>query len=303
MYRSIPSLRQVAKLQGIVSKSTISNWNQQLTNQGSRPHPKTSKNTVDFVEVQLMQNPFLSAKQLSMLIETNLGFSISESSVRNCIHKAGFTYKKSRYIVCKDGLDEKRQVFATHVVNAIDRDTVISIDESSVEYESPPRQGYSKRGQRLNCKTKSFHTKKWSILMAVSTKEVVHTWMINGTINSDVYAQFVQELKGKGYLHLMMDNASFHKTKAVQQACVDAGLSPLFLPAYSPWFQPIEHCFSVLKHHLRKLPSPDHSKSIDRMQVMCERILQCIKNTDLGACASFNKCWTRMTKTCAISNM
>ena len=53
---------------------------------------------------------------------------------------------------------------------------------------------------------------------------------------------------------LLLDNASIHKTGPVMDAIVFRGLTPCFLPPYTPEFQPIEHCFSVLKARYRMLP-------------------------------------------------
>ena len=188
----------------------------------------------------------------------HLNVNMSPSSVRACIQKAGFTHKKCRYVVCKNGLDDKRAEFAALVTSSIDPSDVISIDESSVMYESPPLKGYTPRGTRLECKTKNYHTKKWSVLLAVSNTEVVDVIMVDGSINSDVFAMFVSRLGVHGKKHLLMDNASIHKTKTVKAAIAATGMSPLFLPPYTPWFQPVEHCFSVLKndetHHESREP-------------------------------------------------
>ncbi len=49
-----------------------------------------------------------------------------------------------------------------------------------------------------------------------------------------------------------MDNLSSHKTPAVRTAIESVGATLLFLPPYSPDFNPIEQAFSKLKAHLRK---------------------------------------------------
>jgi len=48
---------------------------------------------------------------------------------------------------------------------------------------------------------------------------------------------------------VIMDNLSSHKTREPIEA---AGARLLFLPPYSPDFNPIEQAFSKLKAHLRK---------------------------------------------------
>ncbi|MDR6147959.1 transposase [Sphingomonas sp. SORGH_AS870] len=49
-----------------------------------------------------------------------------------------------------------------------------------------------------------------------------------------------------------MDNLSSHKAPAARDTIEAAGARLLFLPPYSPDFNPIEQAFSKLKSHLRK---------------------------------------------------
>ena len=49
-----------------------------------------------------------------------------------------------------------------------------------------------------------------------------------------------------------MDNLSSHKAPAVRPAIEVAGAELIFLPPYSPDFNPIEMAFSKLKAHVRK---------------------------------------------------
>jgi len=51
---------------------------------------------------------------------------------------------------------------------------------------------------------------------------------------------------------VIMDNLSSHKTLAVCAAIESVGATLLFLPPYSPDFNPIEQAFSKRKAHLRK---------------------------------------------------
>mgnify|MGYP001302723617 FL=1 len=50
-----------------------------------------------------------------------------------------------------------------------------------------------------------------------------------------------------------MDNLSAHKVPAVRQSIESAGATLLYLPPYSPDFNPIEKCWSKIKQVLRAL--------------------------------------------------
>ena len=50
---------------------------------------------------------------------------------------------------------------------------------------------------------------------------------------------------------VVMDNLSSHKNEKVRQIIEAAGAELLYLPPYSPDFNPIEQAFAKLKAHLR----------------------------------------------------
>lgn len=54
---------------------------------------------------------------------------------------------------------------------------------------------------------------------------------------------------------VVMDNLSVHKSKRVEKLIEEAGATLLFLPPYSPDFNPIEEAFSKVKQILRKARS------------------------------------------------
>jgi len=51
---------------------------------------------------------------------------------------------------------------------------------------------------------------------------------------------------------IVMDNASFHKGGKINQLIESAGCKILYLPPYSPEFNPIEHYWASVKHHIRQ---------------------------------------------------
>jgi transposase len=52
---------------------------------------------------------------------------------------------------------------------------------------------------------------------------------------------------------VVMDNAAFHKSARTKELIEGAGCFLLYLPTYSPDFNPIEHCWHTLKSRLKPL--------------------------------------------------
>ena len=51
---------------------------------------------------------------------------------------------------------------------------------------------------------------------------------------------------------IIMDNASFHRSNRIREQIENAGCDLLFLPSYSPDFNPIEHWWHKVKTAIRK---------------------------------------------------
>jgi hypothetical protein len=127
-----------------------------------------------------------------------------------------------------------------------------------------PILGYSLKGTRLKTAVHSHRKNKWTLLMAVSSGRVVGYDIFKGSCNSAKFIEFLSNLDMTGKRYLMMDNVAFHKTKAVASVIATKNVEALFLPPYSPEFQPIECIFSMVKAQYRHLPcAVDHTLEDD----------------------------------------
>ncbi len=84
---------------------------------------------------------------------------------------------------------------------------------------------------------------------------MVAPMVLDGAMNGDAFRAYVEqvlvpELK-KGDV-VIMDNLPAHKVTRVRTAIEGAGARLIYLPPYSPDFNPIEMAFSKLKARLRK---------------------------------------------------
>ena len=80
-------------------------------------------------------------------------------------------------------------------------------------------------------------------------------FQIKGNIDGEIVEKYfkehlVKELK-PGQI-VVLDNASYHKRKGIQRVLEEVGCKLLFLPAYSPDFNPIEQLWSQLKRLVKK---------------------------------------------------
>ena len=113
-----------------------------------------------------------------------------------------------------------------------------------------------------------------------------------------MFTAFVETLDTNERDVLLMDNASIHKTKTVQDTIVGRGMTPCYLPPYTPEFQPIEHCFSILKQKFRTIPMLAICETA-RDEALCEadmqnRLVQAVAVISAYALShQFDACWKR----------
>lgn len=84
---------------------------------------------------------------------------------------------------------------------------------------------------------------------------MVAQMVLDRPINRDAFIAYVRQVLVPGLSPgniVILDNLSSRKAPAARDAIEAAGAKVLFLPPYSPDFNPIEQTFSKLKAHLRK---------------------------------------------------
>ena len=117
------------------------------------------------------------------------------------------------------------------------------------------RHGRAPKGQRLRVGVPHGHWKTTTFLAGLATRGMIAPFVLDGPINKDAFETYVAkvlvpELRPGDIV--IMGNLSSHKGPRVREMIEAANAGLLYLPPYSPDFNPIENAFSKLKAHLRK---------------------------------------------------
>lgn len=250
LYLRIRSLRKTSSMTD-VPKSTIFNWVKRCPVIRKRSNRITNDTLKSFIASSLNDNPFMTSFDVMRRFRLENGCDVAASTIRRYIRNIGFTKKRPSKVPSSHGLEERRTRWA-EVECHRDWEDVISIDETSICYDFPKPYGYARRGQRVPMTLHTHHRHRMTLIMAISSRGVVHWELFRGSTNSRRFAEFIGRVPGARGKRLLMDNAAFHKSKIVHDACDRAGIIPTYLPPYTPFFQPIEHAFACLKNRYGK---------------------------------------------------
>jgi len=147
--------------------------------------------------------------------------------------------------------------------------------------------GRSKRGDRLVAAVPHGHWNTTTFIAGLRLDRIDAPMVLGGPMNGVAFLAYVEQalvptLKPGDIV--IMDNLSSHKGIAVRTAIEAAGAALLYLPPYSPDFNPIEQAFSKLKAHLRKSAARTRDQLWRAIGVILERFTpQECKNFFLNA--------------------
>lgn len=137
----------------------------------------------------------------------------------------------------------------------LDPDRLVFIDETGTSTNMARLRGRAPRGERLIGKVPHGHWKTTTFVAGLRTTALTAPCVIDGPMNTNAFLAYVEQVLVptlKPGDIVVMDNLSSHRAPVIRQAIEAAGAKLLYLPPYSPDFNPIEQLFAKLKALLRK---------------------------------------------------
>jgi transposase len=142
----------------------------------------------------------------------------------------------------------------------------VFVDESGANTQMTRWRGRSLAGQRLVVRIPHGHYQTSTLIAGVRLKGACAPWLFDGAMDGEMFLAWVREGLVTGLQAgdlVIMDNLATHKVQGVCEAIEAAGARLLYLPPYSPDFNPIENLWSKIKQILRSLSPRTQAELLD----------------------------------------
>ncbi len=128
------------------------------------------------------------------------------------------------------------------------------LDESGVTTDMTRRYGWAPRCERISEAVPAGHWRTLTVLAALTMDGVLASMTIESPTDGDIFLAFLEQVLAPhlepGHV-VILDNLGAHKVEGVRPLIENRGAQLLYLPPYSPDFNPIEQAWSKLKQLLR----------------------------------------------------
>jgi transposase len=148
-----------------------------------------------------------------------------------------------------------RAAWKVMVVERVEAEQLVFVDEMGTNISLSALYAWAPRGARALCSVPRNRGANTTVLSSMTLEGMGPALTVEGTTTSVVFEAYVEQVLAptlrRGQV-VVLDNLSAHKGERVRELIEGRGCELLYLPSYSPDFNPIEEAFAKIKGFLRK---------------------------------------------------
>ncbi len=163
-----------------------------------------------------------------------------------------------------------RAAWRALVAGEIDAERLVFVDEMGTNVSLSPRYAWSRKGERAFGSAPRNWGKNVTLLASITAGGLGPCLAVEGATTREVFEAYLERVLAptlKPGQMVVMDNLSAHKGGRVKEIIEGRGCELLYLPPYSPDFNPIEQAFSKVKGLLRRAQARTRRALIEAMGV------------------------------------
>jgi transposase len=210
-----------------------------------------------FILAQLEEQPDLTILELREKIREHHGVGFGHATVWRFLARHRITRKKKTGHASEQEREDVAEAREAWFEGQLDLDPskLVFLDETAVSTNMARRFGWAPRGERCRMSI-PFGWKTKTLVAALRWDRIDAPMTIDGALDGASFLAYVEQVLAPTLSTgetVLMDNLRTHKVAGVKEAIEAKGARLVYLPPYSPDFDPIEESFSKIKSILRRI--------------------------------------------------
>ena len=161
-----------------------------------------------------------------------------------------------------------RAVWRAFVAEEVDTRRLVFVDEMGANVSLSGLYAWSRKGERALVGAPRNWGKNITLLASIMAEGLGPCLAVEGATTREVFEAYLEEVLAPtlspGQM-VVMDNLSAHKGGRVREIVEGRGCELIYLPPYSPDFNPIEQAFSKVKALMRRTEARTREALIEAM--------------------------------------
>jgi transposase len=182
---------------------------------------------------------------------------------------------KKRSVGASERDEFLRAAWRSLVAREIHAEQLVFVDEMGANISLAPLYAWSRRGERAFGSVPRNWGKNVTLLASMSLEGMGPCLAVEGSTTTVVFEAYLKRVLVPSLQAgqvVVMDNLSAHKGSKVRELIESRGCELIYLPPYSPEYNPIEEAFAKLKALLRKAGARSREVLIEAMGLALEAL-------------------------------
>jgi len=148
-----------------------------------------------------------------------------------------------------------RAAWKVMVAEEVEAERLVFVDEMGTNTSLSPLYAWAPKGERACWSVPRNRGPNTTLLLSMSLAGMGPSLAVEGSTTQEVFEAYVEKVLSptlEAGRVVVMDNLTAHKGDRVKELIEERGCELLYLPPYSPDFNPIEEAFAKIKAVVRK---------------------------------------------------
>jgi transposase len=256
---TVPMISQALRIHETTVTRYLNDYRDgKLKNNSGGSESYLNEEQTNFLITHLEENLYHHNHQIVSFIKETWNIIFTISGLHKWLHRNGFSYKKPKGRPYKVDVDKQAEFIKEYnalKASAGNDEPILFMDSVHPTQATKITYGWIRTGKEKEVSTTASRT-RLNIIGAIQLEHLSETITEQyQTINGDSIIDFMNKLReqysANKKLHLIVDQAGYHKSQAVKNEAEKLNINLVYLPAYSPNLNPIERLWKVMNEKVR----------------------------------------------------